>query len=61
MHAVAKVAWEVINGVRGRRRRNEEKEEEEESIDKASHKIEVCRLKSLEGVLWGNGFLGLGR
>ncbi len=52
MHAMAKVAWEVIDGVCGGRRRNVEKEGEESS-DKASHNVEVCRFMVLERVFGG--------
>ncbi len=52
MHAMAKVAWEVIDGVCGGRRRNND-EEGEESSDTVSHNVEVCRFMVLERVFWG--------
>ncbi len=54
MQAMAKVAWEVIDGVRGGRRKNEE-----ESSYKVSHKVVVYMFKGLERVLWGVGFVTL--
>ncbi len=58
MRAVAKVAWEVFDGVCGGRRRNVETEGKESS-DEASNNVEVCRFMILQRVFEGNGLVVL--